>query len=434
MKKLNLETIFHFSDYGTNGKREILAGVVGYFTIVYILIVNSLILSEAGIPINGAVIATILLSALSCVMIGLWANVPILLVPGMGVNALFAYTMVQGMGLSWQSALGAVFISGVIFVVIAFTKYSKLISDSIPRSIKEAISVGLGLFLMLIGLEKGGIITRGSSSIVALGDLSDPAVCATVLTFLLAITLFIKNVPGNFMITILAGSLIAYWFGTVQLSKIHFSGIDTASYGDLFFSLSFLEANRIEFWISVFAMTMVLVFENIGLVHGHVDSINRQDAYKKSLQATSVSVLFSGIFGSSPTVATVETAAGIASGGRTGFTSVVTGVLFILSLLFIPVIKVIPDSAIAPILIIIGILMLGNIKELDFSDLTESIPAIMIITIIPFTYSIADGMAFGFILYPFLKLVTGKAKEVSAPMYVSAGMFIVYFIIGMMSK
>ncbi|MFE4144124.1 NCS2 family permease [Peribacillus sp. YIM B13472] len=431
MKKLNLETFFHFSDYGTNGKREILAGVVGYFTIVYILIVNSLILSEAGIPINGAVIATIILSALSCVMIGLWANVPILLVPGMGVNALFAYTMVQGMGLSWQSALGAVFVSGVIFVVIAFTKYSKLISDSIPRSIKEAISVGLGLFLMLIGLEKGGIITRGSSSIVALGDLSDPAVCATVLTFLLAITLFIKNVPGNFMITILAGSLIAYWFGTVQLSKIHFSGIDTASYGDLFFSLSFLEANRIEFWISVFAMTMVLVFENIGLVHGHVDSINRQDAYKKSLQATSVSVLFSGIFGSSPTVATVETAAGIASGGRTGFTSVVTGVLFILSLLFIPVIKVIPDSAIAPILIIIGILMLGNIKELDFSDLTESIPAIMIITIIPFTYSIADGMAFGFILYPFLKLVTGKAREVSAPMYVSAGMFIVYFIIGM---
>ncbi|MCP1494639.1 NCS2 family permease [Peribacillus frigoritolerans] len=431
MKKLNFETFFHFSDYGTNGKREILAGVVGYFTIVYILIVNSLILSEAGIPINGAVIATILLSALSCVMIGLWANVPILLVPGMGVNALFAYTMVQGMGLSWQSALGAVFISGVIFVIIAFTKYSKIISDSIPSSIKEAISVGLGLFLMLIGLEKGGIITRGSSSIVALGDLSDPAVFATVLTFLLAITLFIKNVPGNFMITILAGSLIAYWFGTVQLSEIHFSGINTASYGDLFFSLSFLEANRIEFWISVFAMTMVLVFENIGLVHGHVDSINRQGAYKKSLQATSVSVLFSGLFGSSPTVATVETAAGIASGGRTGFTSVVTGVLFMLSLLFIPVIKVIPDSAIAPILIIIGILMLGNIKKLDFSDLTESIPAIMIITIIPFTYSIADGMAFGFILYPFLKLVTGKAREVSAPMYVSAGMFIVYFIIGM---
>jgi AGZA family xanthine/uracil permease-like MFS transporter len=349
----------------------------------------------------------------------------------MGVNALFAYTMVQGMGLSWQSALGAVFISGVIFVIIAFTKYSKIISDSIPSSIKEAISVGLGLFLMLIGLEKGGIITRGSSSIVALGDLSDPAVFATVLTFLLAITLFIKNIPGNFMITILAGSLIAYWFGTVQLSEIHFSGINTASYGDLFFSLSFLEANRIEFWISVFAMTMVLVFENIGLVHGHVDSINRQGAYKKSLQATSVSVLFSGLFGSSPTVATVETAAGIASGGRTGFTSVVTGVLFMLSLLFIPVIKVIPDSAIAPILIIIGILMLGNIKKLDFSDLTESIPAIMIITIIPFTYSIADGMAFGFILYPFLKLVTGKAREVSAPMYVSAGMFIVYFIIGM---
>ncbi|PJN90424.1 NCS2 family permease [Bacillus sp. mrc49] len=431
MKKFNLEALFHFSNHGTNGKREILAGLVGYFTIVYILIVNSLILSEAGIPINGAVIATILLSAVSCIMIGIWANVPILLVPGMGVNALFAYTMVQGMGLSWQSALGAVFISGVIFVIIAFTKYSRLISDAIPSSLKDAITVGLGLFLMLIGLEKGGIITEGSTSIIALGDLSNPAVCATVLTFLLAITLFIKNVPGNFMITILAGSLIAYLCGTIQLSDIQFSGMDTASYSDLFFSLSFMQADRIEFWISVFAMTMVLVFENIGLVHGHVDSINRQDAYKESLKATSVSVLLSGIFGSSPTVATVETAAGIASGGRTGLTSVVTGLLFILSLLFIPVIKVIPDSAIAPILIIIGILMLGNIKRLDFSDLTESVPAIMIITIIPFTYSIADGMAFGFILYPFLKLVTGKAREVSAPMYVSAAMFIVYFIIGL---
>ena len=430
MKKTNLDTFFHFSQYETNGKREVLAGVVGFFTIVYILIVNSLILSEAGIPINGAVIATIILSAVSCILIGLWANVPILVVPGMGVNALFAYTMVQGMGLSYQSALGAVFISGIIFVIVAFTKFSKVISDSIPTSIKDAISVGLGLFLLLIGLEKGGIITGGSTSLVKLGDLGDPAVLATVLTFLLAIALFIKGIPGNFMITIILGSCIAFILGTVDISQIHFSGLDTASYSELFFSLSFIEANRIEFWISVFAMTMVLVFENIGLVHGHVKSINRPEAYKRSLQATSVSVLLSGPIGSSPTVATVETAAGIASGGRTGLTTIVTGFLFLLSLLFIPVIKVIPDSAIAPILIIIGMLMLENIKKLDFNDFTESIPALSIITIIPFSYSIADGMAFGFILYPFLKLVTGKAKEVSGPMYVSAVLFIVYFIIG----
>ncbi|MFJ7678315.1 NCS2 family permease [Peribacillus sp. NPDC097198] len=430
MKKTNLETFFHFSQYGTNGKREILAGVVGYFTIVYILVVNSLILSEAGIPINGAVIATIILSAVSCILIGLWANVPIIIVPGMGVNALFAYTMVQGMGLSFQSALGAVFVSGLIFVIVAFTKFSKLINDSIPGSIKDAISVGLGLFLLLIGLEKGGIITRGSSSLLGLGHLSDPSVLATILTFLLAIALFIKNVPGNFMITIIIGSCIAYFFGTIEISNIHFSGLDTASYSELFFSLTFIEVGRIEFWISVFAMTMVLIFENIGLVHGHVNSIERPEAYKKSLQATSVSVLLSGPIGSSPTVATVETAAGIASGGRTGLTSVITGFLFLLSLLFIPVIKVIPDSAIAPILIIIGMLMLENIKKMDFSDYTESIPAILIITFIPFTYSIADGMAFGFILYPFLKVVTGKAKEVSGPMYVSAILFIIYFIIG----
>ncbi|MFD0049512.1 NCS2 family permease [Actinomycetes bacterium NPDC127524] len=433
MNRSIFERLFNIQENGSTFRREILAGIVSYFTIVYITVVNSLILSEAGIPFNGAIVATIVTSAASCILMGFFANVPIILVPGMGLNALFAYTMVQGMGLSWQSALSAVFVSGAIFAFIAFTRFSKVISDSIPNSLKEGISVGLGLFLMFLGLEKGGLITKSASSLLALGSFSDPKVIATALTFIIAISLFIKNVPGSFLITIIAGSIIAYCLGIISFSGVSFKGMDVSSYGDVFMSLSFAEAGRFDFWVAVFIMTMVLVFENIGLVHGHVNSIKRPGQYQKAFQATGISVLISGLAGSSPTVATVETAAGIASGGRTGLTSVITGILFIVSILFIPVIKVIPDSAIAPILIIIGILMMENIKNLNFGDFSESVPAILIIAMIPFTFSIADGMAIGFIMYPILKIVIGKAKEVSPVLYIIGVLFLAYFIISTIS-
>jgi len=421
-----LEKAFKLTENQTNTKRELLAGTVSYFTIVYIMIVNAMILAEAGIPLEAAVTATVLLSAASCLLMGFWANMPIILVPGMGVNALFAYTMVQTMGLTWQSALGAVFLSGAIFVVIAFTPFARIINEAIPDSLKEAISIGLGLFLLLLGLEKGGLVVSGSSSILAMGHLNDPEVLVMVLTLLLAIGLFLKNVPGNFLLTIVGGTLLAFCFGTLDVTGINFSGVDMGSYSDVFAAFSFADINQLNFWMAVFAMTMVLVFENIGLVHGHVSSVNRPDKYRKALQATSISTMLSGLFGSSPTVATVETAAGIASGGRTGLTAVVTGVLFGLSIFLLPIIQIIPDSAIAPILIMIGLLMLGNIRNLNLNDLSESIPALMTIAMIPLTYSIADGMAFGFILYPFIQVVLGKGKQVSVPMYLIGLLFLAY--------
>lgn len=426
--KLNrlLEKTFKLTENQTKTKREVLAGTVSYFTIVYIMIVNAMILAEAGIPLEAAVTATVLLSTASCLLMGFWANMPIILVPGMGVNALFAYTMVQTMGLTWQSALGAVFLSGAIFVVIAFTPFARIINEAIPDSLKEAISIGLGLFLLLLGLEKGGLVVSGSSSILAMGHLNDPEVLVMVLTLLLAIGLFLKNVPGNFLLTIVGGTLLAFCFGTLDVSGITFSGVDMGSYAGVFAAFSFADINQLNFWMAVFAMTMVLVFENIGLVHGHVSSINRPDKYRKSLQATSISTMISGLFGSSPTVATVETAAGIASGGRTGLTAVVTGLLFGLSIFLLPIIQIIPDSAIAPILIMIGLLMLGNLRNLNLTDLSESIPALMTIAMIPLTYSIADGMAFGFILYPFIQIVLGKGKQVSVPMYVIGLLFLAY--------
>ncbi|WP_409301155.1 NCS2 family permease [Peribacillus sp. SCS-155] len=428
MKNSLFEAHFKLRSAGTNIRREFLAGVVSYFTIVYIIVVNSVILSEAGIPLDAAIIATIALSAVSCIMIGIWSNTPIILVPGMGINALFAYTMVGSMGLSWQSALGAVFITGVIFVLVAFSRFSNVLSESIPNSLKEAITVGLGLFLIFLGLEKGGLVRSGASTLLALGNLGDPEVIVSVLTLLIGLVLFIKNVPGSFLITIIAGCILALLFGTLNLSGFSFEGVSAGSYKDVFFSMSFLEMDKFEFWVAVFSMSMVIIFENIGLVHGHVNSIDAPERYQKAYRATGVSVLLSGLLGSSPTVATVETAAGVASGGRTGLTAIFTGILFILSVFFIPVIKVIPDSAIAPILIIIGMLMLENIKHLKFNELSESIPAILIISLIPFTYSIADGMAVGFIAYPFLKIFTGKSRDVSWPLYVIAALFLGYFV------
>ncbi|WP_394579417.1 NCS2 family permease [Cytobacillus firmus] len=425
--------LFQLNSNGTTVKREVMAGAIGFFTIVYIIAVNSLILSEAGIPLEAAIFATIITSVVGCLIMGFWANVPILLVPGMGINALFSYTMVQSMGLSWQEALAVVFISGLIFVFVAFSRFAQTLSESIPHSLKEAITVGLGLFLMLIGLEKGGIVEKGTNSIIALGELGDPQVLATILTFLLAIILFMRNVPGNFLITVVAGTLIAWAFGLINVQKTDEKSFALSDYMEVFGTMSFDNMLSVTFWIAIFSLTMVLVFENIGLVHGHVGFINRPEQFKRAFQANSVSALLSGIFGTSPTVATVESAASMAAGGRTGLTAVTTGMLFVLSAFFIPVIKLIPNSAIAPILIIIGGLMLQNIRNLDLKDMSESFPAIFIIAMIPFTYSIADGIAIGFILYPILKISIGKAKEVSFALYVIAALFLFNFVFHVIS-
>ena len=423
-----MDQFFGLKANGTTMKREMTAGLIGFFTVVYIIAVNSLILSEAGMPLEAAIVATIAASVFGCLIMGFWGNAPILLVPGMGINALFSYTMVQSMGLSWQEALAVVFVSGFIFVAVAFTRFAKLLSAAVPHSLKEAITVGLGLFLMLIGLEKAGIVERGTNSILALGSLGEAQVLAAVLTFLVAIVLFIRNVPGNFLITIVAGTVIASFFVLIDFSQMGESSISASEAFAVFGALSFGNILSMTFWVAVFSLTMVLVFENIGLVHGQVAFIERPEKFGRAFQATSVSAMTSGVFGTSPTVATVESAAGMAAGGRTGLTSITVGLLFLVASFFIPVIKLIPDSAIAPILIIIGGLMLQNIKNLDMKDMSESFPALLIIALIPFTYSIADGIAIGFILYPILKIAIGKWREVSVTLYVIAGMFLMNFI------
>ncbi|MBO9129811.1 NCS2 family permease [Bacillus sp. 165] len=421
-----LEKRFDLTGHSTTVKQEITAGLTSFFTIVYIMVVNGAILSDAGIPVEAAILATVLTSVVGCMIMAIWANAPIILVPGMGVNAFFTYTIVQSMGLSWQEALAAVFLSGLIFMLTAFTRLAALLTQTIPKTLKEAITVGIGVFLAFIGLQKGGIVVGNSSTFVALGKLSDPQVLATLSTLVLALFLFIRNVKGSFLLTVFAGTGIASLFGLVSLDTLQDTNFSFQDYGVLFGAMSFDKLLSVPFLIATFSLTMVLVFENMGLLHGMLE---RPEKFSRSFQANALSVAASGLFGTSPTVSTVESAAGIAAGGKTGLTSLVTGMLFLLSLFCIPFVKLIPDSAIAPILIIIGGLMIQNIQNINLQDFSEGFPAFLIIVMIPLTYSIADGIAFGFIAYPILKLALGKRNEVGKPLYVIASLFFLTFVL-----
>ncbi|PZT55064.1 NCS2 family permease [Paenibacillus silvae] len=405
-------------------KREFLAGAVSFFTIVYIIAVNASILQDAGIPMEAGVIATVLTSLFGCLMMGLWAKTPIILVPGMGINALFTYTIVQTMGLSWQEALGAVFISGLLFVLVAFTPVARWLSVSIPDALKEATTIGIGLFLTFIGLQKGGIVVASPTTFVALGDFSKAHVFLTLLTLIVALVLFIRKVPGSFLITIVAGTLLAIIFGQLDLNVKESSSFSIQSYLNVMGSMSFSQIGSITFWVATFTLTLVIVFENIGLVHGHLNMIEKPEKFERSLQANAISAVLAGFFGTSPTVSTVESAAGITAGGRRGLTSIVTGVFFLASLFFIPVIKLIPDSAISPILIIVGGLMISNVQRINFKDFAEGFPSFLIIVLIPLTYSIVDGMALGFIIYTLLNLAAGNGKKIPLALYLITALFL----------
>ncbi|RJS50034.1 NCS2 family permease [Bacillus sp. PK3_68] len=424
-----MERFFKFNQYDTTIAKEVSAGLISYITVAYIIIVNATILVEAGIPMEAGIIATILTSFFGCLVLGLWSNTPLLIIPGMGLNAMFTYTIVQSGGFTWQEALTMVFISGLIFIVIAFTPMAKVITSSIPNSLKEAITIGIGILLIFIGFENAGIISKSEHTLLAIGDLSSPTVIITFIGLIITIILFIKNVPGNLLLSIIITSILSIWLEGDTFKGMSLSMPSFHEYFGVFGQISWGQAGNIVFWLTSISFAMVIVFENIGLIHGHSKMLNRPESSKKSLQATAVSVLSSGIFGTSPTVASVEAAAGITAGGRTGLTSMVTGFMFLISILFIPVIKIVPASAVSPILILIGLLMLQNVVHIPMDDLTESIPALLIIVLIPLTYSIADGMAIGFILYPLIKLLIGKGKEIHPALYMIAILFFSNFVI-----
>lgn len=425
-----MEKFFKLKEHNVTIKSETLAALTSFVAAVYIIIVNASILSDGGIFVEPLIIATILSSAVGCLLIAIISNTPLIIMPGMGINALFTYTIIHTLGLNYYQALASVFISGVIFIIFALTPLSKYLIEAIPHDLKEAITVGIGLFITFIGLQKSKIIVPDNSTMLKLGDITSVQVLAFIIIMILTLILFLKNVPGAFLISIILGTIICIGFGIVDIKNIHYSIPNFRVYDDIFFKLDFSALGSIKFWIGTFSLTLVLIFENIGVLHSQVSGmLNRPDKTSKALISVSLSTIGCALCGSSPSVSTIEGTAGITAGGRTGFTATVTGLLFLLSAFFIPLISLIPDVALAPILIIIGCLMAQNLKKLNFNDLSELFPSFMTIILMPLTYSIVDGIALGFILYPLCKLCYKKGNEVSVLMYVTSFIFLLYFIL-----
>ncbi|MHA0858410.1 NCS2 family permease [Paenibacillus sp. CMAA1364] len=422
-----MQKLFHIHEEKTTIRTEVVAGATSFMTIAYIIAVNGAILSKAGMPYEAAIIATVICSFIGCMLMAFWANSPLILAPGMGDNAFFVFTLVFSLGLTWQQALAAVFLAGIVFMLTSVTKGAEYLSRSIPKSMIHAMTAGIGLFIAFLGLKNGGLIVASEGTFVTLANVSDPYALTTILTLLIALPLFLRNVTGSFLIVIIVGTGIGALLGIVDFSTLNDFSISFAGYGELFFALDFSAIGTLNFWTAVFSLSMVIIFSNMGAQLGMLPDKKK---FKKSFQANSFSVISAGLLGCSPMTTAAEGATGVATGGRTGLTSFTTGLLFVPALFLIPLFKVIPSSAIAPVLIIVGCLMFQSIKEISLGDFTEAFPAYLMMVIMPLSFSIANGIAFGFIAYPIVKVVTGRKSEVSATMVVIACFFLLYFVLG----
>jgi AGZA family xanthine/uracil permease-like MFS transporter len=395
----------------------------------YIIFVNPAILGDAGMPKDAVFVATCLAAALGTIIMALYANYPIGMAPGMGLNAYFAYAVVLGMGVPWQSALGAVFISGCLFVLVSLFKVREQIVNGIPHSLRVAITVGLGLFLALIALKSAGLVVANPETLVRVGDVHNPHTLMAIFGFLLIVTLDRLRVPGALLIGIVAVTALSFFFGgntfhgfmslppSISPTLFHFDLKGAASLGLFNVVLVF-------FLVELFDATGTLmgVASRAGLlVNGKMERLN------KALLADSCAIVAGSMLGTSSTTAYLESAAGVQAGGRTGLTALVVALLFLAALFFAPIAGVVPAYATAPALLFVACLMLRDLVDVDWSDTTESVPAAITALMIPFTYSIAHGIAFGFITYAGLKLLTGQARQVKPVVWVIAVVFLIKY-------
>lgn len=410
-------------------RNEIIAGSVSFFAVMYIIIVNATILADAGLPIQAGMMATIVVSAVGCILMGIWGKAPIILIPGMGINAMFTYTLVYGMGLTLSQALFTVTASGILFAIIVFTPLLHRLQSALPESLLEAVTVGIGLLLVLIGLSKGSVIYSDPGNIIGLNSFAEPEPMVTLIALLITCILYIRNIPGALLISIAIGTALAYAAGIRPGG-----GMDPELssswnlYGAAFGSLSPVGMPWLTFGAAVFALTLVLLFEHIGLLHAQLRISGTSDRMQRALQASALTVIFSGIAATSPTVSAAESAAGISAGGRTGWTAITAGLLFVITLPILPILLLIPDQAVAPIVIFIGGLMMPPVRKIPFESLHEGLPAFFVIAFIPLMNSIVDGMAIGFVSYAILHLATGRYRALPAVFYIIALLFMSYII------
>ena len=421
-----LDNFFRLSENGTTVRTELLAGLTTFLTMAYIIFVNPSILGDAGMPKDSVFVATCLAAAIGTLIMGLYANYPIGMAPGMGLNAYFAYAVVKGMGFPWQAALGAVFISGCLFVLVSLFRVRELIINSIPHSLRCAIPAGIGLFLALISLKTAGIVTSNPATFVTQGDLHKAAPVLAIIGFLSIVALDQLKVRGALLIGILLVTILSFVFGGNQ-----FSGIFSAppSIAPTFLHLDIKGAISMGLINVVLVFFLVELFDATGTLMGVAQRAGlvkdgRMARINKALLADSGAIVAGSLLGTSSTTAYIESAAGVQEGGRTGLTAVTVAVLFLLALFIAPLAGVVPGYATAPALFFVACLMLRELTEINWKDTTECVPAAITALIMPFTYSIANGLALGFISYAGLKLLTGRAREVSKVIWVIAAIFL----------
>lgn len=458
-KIMNLDKLFHLKENHTDVKTEIIAGITTFMTMAYILAVNPNILEASGMDRGAVFTATALASFIATCLMAILSNYPFVLAPGMGVNAYFAYTVVLGMGYSWQQALTAVFVEGLIFILLSLTNVREEIFNSIPMNLKHAVSVGLGLFIAFIGLQNARITVNNDSTLVSVFSFKSSAENGTFnsegITVLLALIgvliiaiLLVKNVKGG----ILWGILLTWILGVLcQFAGIYVpnpeagfnsllpdfsSGISIPSMAPTFMKMDFTIVFSLDFFVIMFAFLFVDMFETLGTLIGvaskadMLDKDGRLSRIKGALLSDAVGTSVGAVCGTSTVTTFVESASGVTEGGRTGLTAIVAAILFAISLFLSPIFLAIPSFATAPALIIVGFLMMTSVTKIDFSDYTEAIPSFIAIIAMPFLYSISEGIAMGVISYVVINLVSGKAKEkkISVLMYVLTVLFILKYV------
>ena len=456
---MNLDKIFHLKENHTDVKTEVMAGITTFMTMAYILAVNPNILSASGMDRGSVFTATALSAFIATCLMALLSNYPFVLAPGMGLNAYFTYTVVLGMGYTWQQALAAVFAEGIIFILLSLTNVREAIFNSIPMNLKHAVSVGIGLFIAFIGLQNAKIVVGNDSALVSIfsfkSSVAEGTFSSQGITVLLALigilvtaVLLAKDVKGS----ILWGILITWVLGIIcQLTHLYVpnadigyysllpdfsNGISVPSMAPTFMKMDFSIVFSLDFVVIMFAFLFVDMFDTLGTLIGvaskadMLDKDGKLPKIKGALLSDAVGTTVGAVCGTSTVTTFVESASGVAEGGRTGLTSIVAGILFALSLLLSPIFLAIPSFATAPALIVVGYLMLTSVTKIDFSDMTEAIPCFIAIIAMPFMYSISEGISMGVISYVVINLITGKAKEkkISVLMYVLAILFVLKYI------
>lgn len=431
------EKIFRLKEKKTNVKTEIMAGITTFMTMSYILAVNPQILGDAGMDKGAVFTATIIASIIAILIMALYANLPFALAPGMGLNAFFTYTVVMTMGKSWEFALAAVFIEGIIFILLTFFNVREAIFNAIPRSLKTAVSVGIGLFIALIGLLNSTVIVKNDVGL-GLGNLVSKESFIFFIGLLIMAVLTARKTKGALLIGIVISTIIALFTG---VSKLPEGGIIQLppSLSPIAFKLDFSSMFSLEMFSVVFAFLFVDLFDTVGTLTGvatkakMLDENGQLPNAGRALFADSVGTTIGALLGTSTVTTFVESATGVAEGGRTGLTALSTGFCFFLSIFFYPLITIIPAQATAAALVMVGLFMIDSIVDINFGDFTESFPAFMTIIMMPFAYSIAEGIAFGMISYASVKLLTGKGKEVSPLVYVLALVFLLRYLLPLFS-